>query len=146
MTSSLPPIEPSVTVTPCGATYPGWDMACDKEAGHLGQHRAYVEAHDIVVFWNHTMIREGINVKNEHIIWAFGDKEDGTGQVVILGLTDEGIDYLRAGNGTDKKTLLVNPPSKGFANVTQIVLFHEKDKATLKERLRESGLVVSEVN
>lgn len=43
--------RPSVTVTVCGATYQGWDMACDKEPGHEGQHRAYVAQHDIVVFW-----------------------------------------------------------------------------------------------
>jgi hypothetical protein len=85
-------------------------------------------------------------MKNEHLIWAYAEREDGSGQVVIIGLTDEGLDFLRAGQGTDKKTLLVNPPGKGFRNVTQIVFFHEKDKATLKQRLREAGTEVSEVN
>jgi hypothetical protein len=85
-------------------------------------------------------------MKNEHLIWAYAEREDGKGQVVIIGLTDEGLAFLKAGVGTEKKTLLVNPPGKGFANVSQIVFFNEKDKATLKQRLRESGLVVSEVN
>jgi hypothetical protein len=85
-------------------------------------------------------------MKNEHLVWAYAEREDGAGQVVIIGLTDEGLDFLRAGVGSAKKTLLVNPPGKGFSNVTQIVFFHEKDKATLKQRLRESGHVVSEVN
>lgn len=85
-------------------------------------------------------------MKNEHLIWAYADDADGHGKVIIIGLTDQGLDFLRAGSGLDKKTLLVNPPGKGFANVTQIVFFNEKDKATLKQRLREAGTVVSEVN
>lgn len=71
-------------------------------------------------------------IKNEHIVWAYADREDGNGQVVFLGLTDHGIAYLKAG--------------KGFVNVTQIVVFHEKDKATLKERFRQAGVAISEVN
>lgn len=85
------------------------------------------------------------DIKNEHIVWAYGDL-DGGGQVLIIGLTDTGLDYLRAGVGKDKKTLLVNPPGNGFANIKQVVVFNEKDKATLKQRLRESGKVISEVN
>jgi len=85
-------------------------------------------------------------MKNDHLIWAYAERDDGKGQVVIIGLTDEGLEFLRAGVGTGKKTLLVNPPGKGFANVTQIVFFNEKDKATLKQRLRESGVVVSEAH
>lgn len=85
------------------------------------------------------------DIKNEHIVWAYGDM-DGGGQVLIIGLTDTGLDYLRAGEGKDKKTLVVNPPNKGFANIKQVVVFNEKDKATLKQRLRESGTIVSEVN
>jgi hypothetical protein len=86
------------------------------------------------------------SIKNEHIVWAYAERTDGTGQVLILGLTDEGMDYLRAGVGTDKKTLVVNPPGKGFTNVTQVVVFHEKDKATLKRRFHEANVLVSEVN
>ena len=85
-------------------------------------------------------------IKNEHIVWAYADRQDGSGKVVFLGLTDAGIDYLKAGVDTDKKTLLANPPGKGFANVTQICVFHEKDKATLKERFRQAGVILSEVN
>lgn len=83
-------------------------------------------------------------VKNEHIVWAYGEREDG-GQVLIVGLTDTGLEYLKAGQEREKGTLVVNPPGRGFANVRQVILFHEKDKATLKQRLLESGLVVSEV-
>lgn len=80
--------------------------------------------------------------KNEHIVWAYGDKDDGTGQVLILGLTDVGIDYLKG----EQKTLVVNPPGKGFANVAQIVVFYEKDKASLKEKFRQAGVQVLEAN
>lgn len=85
-------------------------------------------------------------MKNEHIVWAYGDREDGKGQVLIVGLTDTGLDYLRAGEGTGKKTLTITPPGNGFANVANVIVFHERDKETLKQRLRESGLLVSEVN
>lgn len=86
------------------------------------------------------------SIKNEYIVWAYADLDDGSGKYVILGLTDEGIAYLKAGEGTDKKTLLANPPGDGFGNVKQIVIFHEKDKATLKERFRQAGKFISEVN
>lgn len=80
------------------------------------------------------------------IVWAYGEREDGHGQVLIIGLTDAGLELLKAGTGTDKKTLYVQPPGRGFVNVTNVIIFHEKDKATLKQRLREAGLAVSEVN
>lgn len=83
------------------------------------------------------------SIPNEHIVWAYAEREDGKGQVVIVGLTDQGLAYLKNAPG---QTLLVNPPGNGFANVTQIVVFAEKDKATLKQRFRESGVLVSEVN
>lgn len=82
-------------------------------------------------------------MKNEHIVWAYADREDGAGKVVIVGLTEQGLKYLK---NTPGQTLLVNPPVNGFANVTQIAVFHEKDKATLKERFRQAGVPVSEVN
>lgn len=85
-------------------------------------------------------------MKNEHIIWAYAERTDGAGQVLIIGVTDLGLAHLKAGEGASKQTLVIHPPGKGFANVTQVVVFHEKDKAALKAKLRESGMVVSEVN
>ncbi len=82
-------------------------------------------------------------MKNEHIVWAYADRIDGKGKVVMLGITDAGIDFLKA---EPKQTLLANPPGQGFTNVTQIVVFHEKDKATLKQRFAEAGRLVSEVH
>jgi hypothetical protein len=82
-------------------------------------------------------------VKNQHIIWAYADRLDGSGKVVLVGLTEVGLDYLRQELG---QTLLIDPPGNGFFNVTQIVVFHERDKDALKARLREAGLIVSEVN
>ncbi len=81
------------------------------------------------------------SIKNEHIIYAYGEKMDGTGFVLIVGITDQGIDYLR-----EKKTLLVNPPSEAFEKVTNVVIFHESDKATLKQRLRETGMAINETD
>lgn len=84
-------------------------------------------------------------IKNEHIVWAYGELEAGKpGDVVVIcGLTEQGLQYLRNSPGM---TLTIDPPGDGFTNIKQIVVFHEKDKATLKQRLRESGMLVSEVN
>ena len=83
------------------------------------------------------------SIKNEHIVWAYGELEDGQGQVVFCGLTEQGLKYLQTSPG---HTLVIDPPGTGFANVKQILVFAEKDKATLKQRFRESGKLVSEVN
>lgn len=74
-------------------------------------------------------------MKNEHLIWGYADM-DGGGKVIILGLTDKGIEFLTS----EKKTLLMNPPKGALRNVAQVMIYHEKDKATLKQRLREAGI------
>ena len=82
-------------------------------------------------------------MKNEHIVWAVGEREDGAGQVVIVGLTPTGIEHMQRKAG---ETLVVNPPGRGFSNVTQIVVFTAASKAELKSLLRAAGVIVSEVN
>jgi hypothetical protein len=82
-------------------------------------------------------------IKNEHIVWAYVDEPSGNGKQVFLGLTEQGLKYLR---NTPGQTLLANPPGNGFANVTQIAIFHAKDKAALKDLFRQAGVIVSEVN
>jgi hypothetical protein len=85
-------------------------------------------------------------IKNEHIVWGIGELDEGKGQVLMIGVTDTGLEYLRAGVGKEKKTLLLNPPPPGFSNVTQVIVFHEKDKATVKQRFAEAFDIVSERN
>ena len=82
-------------------------------------------------------------IKNEHIVWAYAERQDGAGQVVIVGLTDKGIEHMKRAPG---ESLVINPPMNGFANVTQIVVFAAASKAELKGILQQSGIVVSEVN
>jgi hypothetical protein len=82
-------------------------------------------------------------IKNEHIVWAYAEREDGKGQVLIVGLTPTGIDYMKATFG---QTLVINPPGRGFSNVTQVIVFTAASKAELKDILRQSGVTVSEVN
>ena len=82
-------------------------------------------------------------IKNEHVVWGYADRQDGKGQVVLVGITDVGLRYLQDQPG---QTLLVNPPGAGFTNVTQIVVFAAKDKAELKDLFRKAGRAVSEVN
>lgn len=82
-------------------------------------------------------------MKNEHIVWAYADREDGSGKVVICGLTEIGIAHLKSAAG---ETLVINPPGNGFANVTQIVVFAAKDKAELKALFNAAGVLVSEAH
>lgn len=82
-------------------------------------------------------------MKNEHIVWAYADRQDGTGQVVIVGLTDKGIEHMKSKSG---ESLVINPPGRGFVNVTQIIVFTAASKAELKGILQRAGVLVSEVN
>ena len=84
------------------------------------------------------------NIKNEHIVWGYGEVTGEPGKVVVLcGLTEQGLKYLANSPGM---ALTIDPPSGIFAAVKQIIVYAEKDKATLKETLRKSGLLVSEAN
>lgn len=83
------------------------------------------------------------SIKNEHIVWVSAEREDGKGNNVFIGLTPAGLQYLKNNPGM---TLDANPPGTGFANVVNVHVFHEKDKATIKERFRQSGVPISEVN
>lgn len=82
-------------------------------------------------------------MKNEHIVWAYAEREDGQGQVVIVGLTPTGISHMQAVAG---QSLVINPPGRGFSNVTQILVYTGESKAELKAILRGAGIPVSEVN
>lgn len=82
-------------------------------------------------------------IKNEHIVWAYAERDDGAGQVLICGLTELGIAYMKKTYG---QTLVINPPGKGFANVTQVVVFTAESKQALKDILRAANIPVSEVN
>jgi hypothetical protein len=82
-------------------------------------------------------------VTNEHIVWAYGQDDEGR-QVVLIGLTDTGLTYLRTKPGM---TLLVQPPAGiRFADVSHVVVFHGKTKDSIKALLRQSGMVISEAH
>lgn len=82
-------------------------------------------------------------IKNEHVIWCYGDDAEGR-KVVIFGITDTGIDYLKSEPGM---SLFAQPP-KGvrWADVSSVVVFAAKDKAAVKALIQQTGMVVSEVN
>lgn len=84
-----------------------------------------------------------MKVKNEHVIWAYGDDAEGR-RVVIFGITDTGLDYLKSEPGM---TLFAAPPHNvKWADVSNVVVFAAKDKAAIKALLRQTGMVISEVN
>jgi len=83
-------------------------------------------------------------IKNQHIVWAYGEVTEEPGKVVVLcGLTEQGLKYLANNPGM---TLTITPPSGSFASVKQIIVYAEKDKATLKATLAKTGMLVSEAN
>jgi len=82
-------------------------------------------------------------IKNEHIVWAYAEREDGAGQVLIVGLTETGVGYMKTEFG---QSLVINPPGRGFSNVTQVLVFMADSKEQLKNIFREAGIIVSEAH
>lgn len=82
-------------------------------------------------------------VKNEHVVWAYGDDAEGR-RVVMFGITDTGLAYLKSEPGM---SLYAQPP-KGvkWADVSNVIVFAAKDKAAVKGLLRQTGMIVSEVS
>jgi hypothetical protein len=82
-------------------------------------------------------------VKNEHVVWAYGEDAEGR-QVVMFGITDTGLAYLKLEPGM---SLFATPPNGvKWADVSNVIVFAAKDKPAVKELFRQAGMVVSEVN
>jgi hypothetical protein len=82
-------------------------------------------------------------VKNEHVVWAYGQDAEGR-QVVLFGVTDTGIAYLKSEPGM---TLFAAPPAGvKWADVSNVIVFAAKDKAAVKDLIRQTGMVVSEAH
>jgi len=80
-------------------------------------------------------------MKNEHLVWAYGQDNDGR-QVVLMGVTATGLEYLRASPGM---TLTAQPPDgMTFADVSHVLVFHAATKDAIKALIRQSGMVISE--
>lgn len=84
-----------------------------------------------------------MSVKNEHIVYAYADREDGKGKFLIVGLTPAGCDYLKANPGM---TLNVTAPGRAFCDITDVVVFGAESKQAIKDLLAKAGQIVSEVN
>ena len=85
-------------------------------------------------------------IKNEHIIWAYGQTLDNR-QVIIVGITEMGVDYLKSQSEPGGKTLFVEPPHGiRFTDIQQIIIFYSKSKEELKEVLRKGGMIISEIH
>jgi hypothetical protein len=80
-------------------------------------------------------------MKNEHLVWAYGVLDDGSGCILLVGLTLTGLAYLKHNFG---KSLVVDPPKTGFPNIRKVIVYAEQNKAALKETLRQAGVTVVE--
>lgn len=82
-------------------------------------------------------------VKNEHVVWCYGEDAEGR-KVVMFGITDTGLDYLKSESGM---SLFAQPPvGIKWLDVSNVIVFYAKDKAAVKALIRQTGMVVSEVN
>lgn len=83
------------------------------------------------------------DVKNEHVVWAYGDDAEGR-RVVIFGITDTGLAYLKSRPGM---TLFAAPPvGVKWSDVSNVIVFAAKDKTEIKSLLRQTGMVISDVH
>lgn len=83
------------------------------------------------------------SIKNEHVVWAYGDDAEGR-RVVMFGITDTGLEYLKSQPGM---TLFAQPPAGiTWADVSNVIVFAAKDKAAIKALIRQTGMVVSEAH
>jgi hypothetical protein len=76
-------------------------------------------------------------MKNDHIVYAIGTKDDGT-NILVAGLTADGIDALAAG-------LTLNfaiPP--GLRNITACIIFAGATAPDLRERFAQTGLPIDQ--
>lgn len=82
-------------------------------------------------------------IKNEHVVWAYGDDGDGR-RVVLFGITDTGLQYLKSEPGM---TLFAQPPAGvKWSDVSNVIVFAAKDKAAIKALIRQTGMVISEAH
>jgi len=84
-----------------------------------------------------------MTVKNEHVIWAYGEDAEGR-QVVMFGITEIGLEYLKSEPGM---SLFAEPPTgTRWLDVSNVIVFAAKDKAAIKALIRQTGMVISEVH
>jgi hypothetical protein len=81
--------------------------------------------------------------KNNHVVYAYGRLADGK-WILIVGFTNEGLDFLRMGPDGEKKTLLINPPMP--VAIDQIIFFNEDTKEDLKNMFRRTGIPLTETD
>lgn len=84
-----------------------------------------------------------MTIKNEHVVWAYAKDPEGR-EVVMFGITDVGLAYLKAEPGM---TLTAAPPSgMRFADVAQVLVFYAPTKAEIKRLFALAGATVLEAN
>lgn len=73
--------------------------------------------------------------KPKHSMFALGEKKDGSGFVLIIGVTESGMKVLN-----DKLTLTVAPPQ---VLITDIVIFHELTLDDMRSMFEATGLPIN---
>lgn len=74
-------------------------------------------------------------IKNEHFIYAYCPLIEG-GNLLILGITEKGIEYLKK---TDGNFLTMEPPDPTYHNVKQSIVVYGKDKKALNKLFEQAS-------
>jgi hypothetical protein len=80
-------------------------------------------------------------VKNEYIVYAYAPNAEKGGNVLIVGLTPAGCDYLK-----DNPGMTLTVTQKQFTEITDVVVFAAESKQAIKDILAKAGTIVSEVH
>lgn len=74
-------------------------------------------------------------MKNQHIIYVYGEIEGGC--VLVIGITDIGYEYLKKERGNFLDASHPNP--KGvFKDVKKVMVLHGKDKDDIKKQFSQA--------
>lgn len=71
-------------------------------------------------------------MKNEHIIYAYAPLLGGNSNLLLVGITDIGWEYLCKEGGN---FLHASPPNGEFSNIQQVWIVRGKDKEEIRKML-----------
>lgn len=74
-------------------------------------------------------------IKNEHFMYAYCPLIEG-GNLLILGITDKGVEYLKE---TEGNFLTMEPPDPTYCNVKKSIVVYGKDKEALHKLFEQAS-------
>ena len=72
-------------------------------------------------------------MKNEHIVYAYAPLLENKGNLLLVGITDIGWEFLKKEQGNFLKC---EPPSKTFSNIYDVWIVRGKDKQEIRDMIK----------